>query len=115
MKIKSASLLLLLLGTSLTTMAGPASFTEARPVIFPTFVRDWDLTNKVQANLAKEMTGSEGHVSVKGDRKGAVLLTGIVKSRKEADKAVAIALATDGVTQVKSDIQVQDEMRRMTV
>ena len=115
MNIKSASFLLLLLGTPLTTMAGSVNFTEVQPVIFPTFVRDWDLTIKVQAKLAKEMTSIEGRISVKGDRKGTVLLTGIVKSRKEADKAVAIALATDGVTQVKSDIQVQDEMSRMTV
>lgn len=71
------------------------------------FVEDSVVTTKIKAKLAKEKMASLAHISVDTDNKGAVVLSGTVKSKQEADKAVAIAHATEGVTSVKSDIQIK--------
>jgi hyperosmotically inducible protein len=72
-----------------------------------TFVKDSVITTKIKAKLAEEKLSSLVHVQVDTDAKGAVVLGGTVKTQAEADKAVAIAHATEGVTSVKSSIQVK--------
>jgi hyperosmotically inducible protein len=49
------------------------------------------------------------HVGVDTDAKGAVVLSGSVRSQKEADKAVSIARATEGVTSVTSTLQIKKD------
>jgi osmotically-inducible protein OsmY len=43
------------------------------------------------------------------DAKGAVVLGGVARSQKEADNAIAIAHATEGVTSVSSTIVVKKD------
>ena len=71
------------------------------------FVKDSVITTKVKARLAEEKVASLMHVKVDTDAKGAVVLSGKVKTQDEADKAVSIATATEGVTSVKSKLRVK--------
>ena len=70
------------------------------------FVKDSVITTKVKAKLAEEKMSSLVDIKVDTDAKGAVVLSGKVKSKEEADKAVSIARATEGVTSVKSKIKI---------
>jgi len=71
------------------------------------FVKDSVITTKVKAKLAEEKMASLMHVKVDTDANGAVVLSGKVKTQDEADKAVSIAIATEGVTSVKSKLRVK--------
>ena len=72
-----------------------------------TFVKDSVITTKVKARLAKEKISSLARIKVDTHGKGAVVLSGRVKTQEEADKAVSIARETEGVTSVKSKIRVK--------
>lgn len=74
-----------------------------------TFVKDSAITTKVKAKLATEKLASLAHISVDTDQNGAVVLSGKVKSQEEADKAVAIAKGTEGVSTVTSKLQVKKD------
>jgi hyperosmotically inducible protein len=86
--------------------AGDPDSDRAHPM---TFVADSVITIKVKAKLADEHMGSLAHVGVDTDAKGAVVLSGSVRSQQEADKAVSIARATEGVTSVTSTLQVKKD------
>jgi hyperosmotically inducible periplasmic protein len=86
--------------------AGDGDSDRAHPL---TFVADSVITTKVKAKLADEHMGSLVHVGVDTDAKGAVVLSGNVRSQKEADKAVSIARATEGVTSVTSTLQIKKD------
>lgn len=79
------------------------------------FVRYSPISVKVKANLAGEKVGNLAHIKVDTNNDGGVFLSGDVKSREEADKAVSIARATQGVTSVTSTIQISKKMIRMIV
>ena len=49
------------------------------------------------------------HIKVDTDSNGAVYMRGSVKSKEEADKAVSIARATEGVTSVKSNLRIKKD------
>jgi hyperosmotically inducible protein len=72
-----------------------------------TFVKDSVITTKVKAKLAKEKISSLAHIKVDTHGKGAVVLSGRVRTQEEADKAVSIARETEGVTSVKSNIRIK--------
>lgn len=74
-----------------------------------TYVKDSAITIKVKSKLAADKLSSLAHVSVDTDNKGAVVLTGNVRTQDEADKVVAIARATDGVTSVKNNMQIKKD------
>ncbi|CAK0779349.1 hyperosmotically inducible periplasmic protein [Gammaproteobacteria bacterium] len=74
-----------------------------------TFVKDSIITTKIKANLFDERMSSLLHVSVDTDNKGAVVLSGKVKTPEEANKAIAIARRTEGVTSVTSDLQIKKD------
>ena len=86
--------------------AGDSDSDRAHPL---TFIADSAIKTKVKAKLADEHMGSLAHVGVDTDAKGAVVLSGSVRSQKEADKAVSIARATEGVTSVTSTLQVKKD------
>ena len=69
-------------------------------------VGDAVITSKVKAEFAKDKQVDAMHINVDTDNKGVVTLRGMAKSKAEADKAVAIAKATQGVTAVKNEIQI---------
>lgn len=94
-----------IIATLLSPLAAIAADTDLKHP--GAFVEDSVVTTKIKAKLAKEKMSSLAHISVDTDNKGAVVLGGTVKTKAEADKAVAIAHDTEGVTSVKSDIQVK--------
>jgi hyperosmotically inducible periplasmic protein len=74
-----------------------------------TFVKDSVITTKVKAKLAAEKIKSLMHVKVDTDNKGMVVLSGIVRSQEEADKAVSITQGTEGVTSVTSKLRIKKD------
>jgi osmotically-inducible protein OsmY len=66
------------------------------------------ITMKIETRLAaQENPGALTNVHVRTDIDGNVVLTGKVKSHKDADRAVEIARDTSGVRSVTSEIQVE--------
>jgi osmotically-inducible protein OsmY len=59
--------------------------------------------------LANEKMASLAHIHVDTDNKGMVVLSGTVKSKAEADKAVAITRGIKGVTSVKNDLVIKTD------
>jgi hyperosmotically inducible periplasmic protein len=66
---------------------------------------DSTVTGKIKAEFAKDKAVSALGIHV-DTNKGVVTLSGNAKSREEADKAVAIAKSTAGVSSVKNEIKV---------
>jgi hyperosmotically inducible protein len=83
------------------------SYVSANEPDASAFVKDSVITTKIKAQLAKENLPSLKNLNVDTDNAGAVWLRGTAVSDEEAKRAVAIALSTDGVTKVNSDIQVK--------
>ena len=73
------------------------------------FVKDSVITTKIKTKLAAENIKSLAHISVDTDSKGEVVLSGIVRSQDEADKAVSIARATEGVVSVESKLKIKKD------
>lgn len=73
------------------------------------FVKDSVITTKIKSKLAAENIKSLAHISVDTDSKGEVVLSGIVRSQEEADKAVSIARGTEGVVSVESNLKIKKE------
>jgi hyperosmotically inducible protein len=67
---------------------------------------DTAITTKVKAGLVKEPDLESLGIHVETE-KGVVMLSGFVNAKSEADKAVKVAKGIDGVTNVKSAIQVK--------
>jgi hyperosmotically inducible protein len=108
MKISIASSCFVL-ATVLTPVAAFAADSDTDRAHPLTFVADSVITTKVKAKLADEHMASLTRVGVDTDAKGAVVLSGNVKSQKDADKAISIARETEGVTSVTSTIQVKKD------
>jgi osmotically-inducible protein OsmY len=68
--------------------------------------RDTAITTKVKAGLVKEPNLESLGIHVETE-KCVVMLSGFVNSKAEAEKAVNVAKGVDGVTSVKSAIQVK--------
>lgn len=69
-------------------------------------IDDAVITTKIKAEMAKDKEVSAMNIKVDTD-KGVVQLSGIAKSKAEAEKAVVIARSVKGVASVKNDIVVQ--------
>ena len=74
-----------------------------------TYVKDSAITAKIKAKLAEEKMSSLAHISVDTDNKGAVVLSGNVRSQEEADRAVSVARGTEGVTSVTSKLEIRKD------
>jgi hyperosmotically inducible protein len=74
-----------------------------------TFVKDSVITAKVKTNLADAKMSSLVKIQVDTDAKGAVMLSGTVRTQEQAAQAVSIARATSGVTSVNSTIQIKKD------
>jgi len=72
-----------------------------------TMVKDSVITTKIKTKLAAEHFASTTQLKVDTDNAGVVWLSGSAPSQAEADKAVAIARGTEGVTAVKSEIVIK--------
>lgn len=75
-----------------------------------TFVKDSLITVKVKTMLADEKMSTLKHIRVDTDAKGAVVLSGKARTQTDADKAVSIATATEGVTSVTSKIRIKKDL-----
>lgn len=108
MKIQLAATCFVI-GTMLAPVAAQAEDQDsdrAHPMIY---VKDSVITAKIKAKLAEEKMSSLKDIHVDTDSKGAVVLSGKVRTQEEADKAVSIARETEGVTSVKCNIRVQKD------
>jgi len=106
MKVKLATVCVVI-GTLFVPLAVQAQDTSSdgdrtHPV---TFVKDSVITTKIKAKLADEKMSSLAHIKVNTHSKGAVVLSGRVRNQEEADRAVAIARDTEGVTAVQSHLR----------
>jgi hyperosmotically inducible protein len=106
MKIKLATACFVI-GTVLAPIAAHAADPDSDRKHPMTFVKNSVITTKIKAKLADEKISTLAHIKVDTDSKGAVVLRGKVKTQEEADKAVSIARETEGVTSVKSRIQIK--------
>src|SRR5262245_34055488 len=70
------------------------------------YIDDSTITAKVKASLVKDPLVKAGQVSVE-TFKGVVQLSGFVDTRDQADRAVELARAVRGVTDVKNSIIVK--------
>ena len=73
------------------------------------FVKDSVITTKVKTRLAAEHIKTLGRIHVDTDANGVVYLRGRARSQAGADRAVAIARETEGVTDVHSNIVVRSD------
>jgi hyperosmotically inducible protein len=73
------------------------------------FVKDSVITTKIKSKLALEHMGSVAQIKVDTDAKGAVELSGYARTEAQAEKAVEIAKATEGVTSVHSSVTVKKD------
>ena len=106
MKIRIATACFVI-GTLLVPAAVFAADSDSAPAHPLTFVKDSIITTKIKAKLADEKISTLKHIKVETDAKGAVVLRGKVNKQEEADKAMAIARETEGVTSVKSHIRIK--------
>ncbi len=106
MRIKLATACFVI-GTLLAPVAVLAADGDTDRAHPKAFVKDSVITVKIKAKLAEEKLSSLAHIKVDTDAKGAVVLGGTVKTKEEADKAVATARAIEGVTSVKSNIKIK--------
>jgi hyperosmotically inducible periplasmic protein len=94
------------IGTLLVPVAALAGDSDSDRTHPMTYAKDSEITVKVKANLADQKMSTLAHIQVDTDSKGAVVLSGKVRSQAEVDNAVSIARATEGVTSVKSNIRI---------
>jgi hyperosmotically inducible protein len=104
MKIKFA-----ITAFAIAALLGPIAVQAAEPDSAKTVVTDSVITTKIKAKLAEEKMSTLTHVKVETDSKGAVILSGNVKTPAEADKAVSIARGTEGVTSVANKIMIKKD------
>jgi hyperosmotically inducible periplasmic protein len=105
MKIKIAATCFLAGALALPVAGYPADSDTDRssPKVF---VKDSIITTKIKAKLAAKDLASLKNIRVDTDNKGIVTLSGIVKTREEADMAVSIARNVEGVVAVENEIVV---------
>ena len=112
MKIKPSTAFFtigLMLAGAATPLAGFAAEVDTDTSHPQVYVKDSVITTKIKAKLAEEKISSLIHIQVDTDNKGAVLLSGNVRSQAEIDKAISLAQKTDGATSVKSDLKITKE------
>ncbi len=98
-----------IISTLLVPFAAYAEDRDADRMHPMTYVKDSAITVKIKAKLADEKMSSLARVSVDTDSKGAVVLSGNVRTEAEADKAVSIARETEGVTSVKNKMKIKKD------
>ena len=94
-------------GALLLPSAGQAADSDSARASVKQFVKHTVITTKIKKDLAEEKVSSLAKIRVSTDQYGAVTLTGRANDQAAASKAVAIALAVDGVSSVDSHIRVK--------
>jgi len=96
----------MLLGSALAQADQDADAARPHP---KAFVKDSAITMKIKTKLAAEHITTLGRIHVDTDKDGVVWLTGSARTQDAADKAEAIARATEGVKAVHSHIKVKKD------
>jgi hyperosmotically inducible protein len=110
MNIKLATPCLVLIGALLAPMAASAADDRDADRAHPkAFVKDSAITTKIKAKLAAEKMKSLAQIKVDTDSQGQVVLGGFARTQEDADRAVAIAKATEGVASVQSNITIKKD------
>ena len=104
--MKRKLLAVLIAGAFAVPAAGYAAEKEADKDTPKSFVQESAMTAKIKAAMARDKDVSALRIKVESDSNGVVHLSGKAKSQTEADKAVTLARSVEGVTSVKSDIEV---------
>jgi hyperosmotically inducible protein len=99
----SCAILATLLGGSMVATAQDSNSDTAHA---ETYAKDSAITTKIKTRLAADHLTSLGDIHVDTDKSGVVWLSGSVKTREAADKAVSIARSTAHVKGVHSEIKV---------
>jgi hyperosmotically inducible protein len=97
---------LVLLGLLTLPVQGQASDAKGTKDSVKEVVADSVITTRIKSEYAKDKEVSALRIHVETDAKGIVTLTGEARSRAEMEKAGKLAGATQGVTQVRNNIQV---------
>lgn len=108
MKIKFATTCFII-GVLLAPVAAHAEDADSDRKHPKAFVKDSVITTKIKTKLAAEKIKSLVHIKVDTDSKGEVVLSGKVRTQEEADKAVSIARATEGVVSVESKLRIKKD------
>jgi hyperosmotically inducible protein len=99
---------LVILGALLGPLAAVADEGPGPDTSHPkAFVKDSVITTKVKSKLAADRLTSLAKIHVDTDDSGIVWLKGTTPTQAAADRAVAIARATEHVVDVHSDIMVE--------
>lgn len=106
MKLKLATTAFVI-GAALAPMAAMAADSDTDRNKPGTYVKDSMITTKIKTKLAAESPGTMARIKVDTDKDGVVWMSGEAKTQAEAQKAMDIAKATEGVKSVKSDIKIQ--------
>src|SRR5579859_6261009 len=99
----------LVAGALMLPLAGYSADSDSDRSSPTKFIKDSAITAKIKSELAEEKMSSLVHIRVDTDKMGRVSLSGTTESQAEADKAVSIARAVEGVTHVKSSIHVRTD------
>ena len=99
----SCAILATLLGGSVVANAQDSHSNTAHA---ETYVKNSAITTKIKTRLAAEHVTSLGDIHVTTEKDGVVWLSGRVKTRQAAEKAMSIARATAHVKRVHSEIKV---------
>jgi hyperosmotically inducible protein len=70
-------------------------------------VKDSSIESSINAQLKSDSFKGLSHIDVDADDHGVVTLKGKVPSQDAADRAIAIARATEGVREVKSALKIK--------
>jgi len=73
-----------------------------------TFIKESAITTKIKAKLAKDQQiNTLANIHVATDAHGVVVLSGYAKTREQADRAVVMAINTEGVADVQNHIKLK--------
>ena len=97
----------LIAGALMLPMAGYTADSDSDRSSPSAFVKDSVITAKIKAELAEEKLSSLVHIRVDTDDRGMVTLSGTAASKAAANKAISIARAVEGVTNVQSNIRIR--------
>jgi hyperosmotically inducible protein len=100
---------LLVAGALMLPLAGYSADSDTDRSSPTAFVKDSAITAKIKAELAEAKMSSLVHIGVDTDKMGKVSLSGTTETQAEADEAISIARAVEGVTQVESSIKVRTD------
>ena len=66
------------------------------------------ITSSIKAAFKTDRVGGLGHVRVETEHVGVVTLEGEVETKDAANRAIAIAMATPGVREVRNELEIDE-------